>query len=122
MAGVAAEAVVTVHLAYLLYVALGALLALRNIHWLWPHLVTAVWGVTVLLTQVQCPLTVLEKHLRTLDGAEPYNGTFIGYYLDGVVYPEGWRDGVWYATALFVLGVYVLALVRHSAAKRLASS
>jgi hypothetical protein len=29
---------------------------------------------------------------------------------------------VWYATALFVLGVYVLALVRHSTAKRLASS
>ncbi len=91
MAGVAAQTVVVVHLAYLLYVLLGGLLGMRNIHWLWPHAVTAFWGVVGLVTQVRCPLTVLEKYLLTLDGTEPYSGTFIGNHVAGVFYPAAWQ-------------------------------
>jgi hypothetical protein len=118
MAGVAAQAVVVVHLTYLLYVVLGGLLALRSLHWLWPHAVTGVWAVIGLATQVSCPLTLLEKHLITLAGAEPYVGTFIGHYLEGALYPEGWRGPVWYATAGVVLGTWAVALAHHTAAKR----
>ena len=119
MAGVAAQTVVVVHLAYLVYVLLGGLLGLRNIRWLWPHAVTAFWGVVGLVTQVRCPLTVLEKYLLTLDGTEPYSGTFIGNHVAGVFYPAAWQDLIWYSTAVIVLTSYAVAFARHSAGKRL---
>lgn len=118
MAGVAADAVVTVHLAYLLYVVVGGLLALRGVVWLWPHAITAFWGVVGLLTEVTCPLTALEKHLLVLDGVQPYDGTFIGHYLDDVLYPAAWHEGVWWATAVFVLWSYVLVAVHHAFSTR----
>jgi hypothetical protein len=118
MAGVVAQAVVVVHLAYLLYVVLGGFLALRSLHWLWPHAVTALWAVLGVATQVSCPLTLLEKHLITLSGAEPYAGTFIGHYVEGIFYPEGWREPVWHVTAVVVLATWTLAVARHTAAKR----
>lgn len=120
MAGVAAQAVVVVHLAYLLYVLLGGLLGLRSLHWLWPHLVTAFWGAIGVAGQLGCPLTLLQKHLIRLDGGVPYDGTFIGHYVAGVFYPESWQGAVWWATAVFVLASYTAALVRHSAGQRLA--
>jgi hypothetical protein len=120
MAGVAAQAVVVVHLAYLLYVVLGGLVGLRSLLWLWPHALTAFWALVGLAIQVSCPLTLLEKHLIALDGAEPYAGTFIGHYVEGVLYPEGWRTPVWYATAAVVLATWAVALVHHTAAERTA--
>jgi hypothetical protein len=120
MAGIAAQAVVVVHLAYLLYVVVGGLLGLRSLHWLWPHAVTAFWAVVGLLTQVACPLTLLEKHLIALDGAVPYAGTFIGRYVEGVFYPAGMRNPVWYATAVFVLASWALVVARHATTKRVA--
>lgn len=118
MAGVAAQAVAAVHLAYLLYVLLGGLLGLRSLHWLWPHLVTVVWGVLGLLTQVHCPLTLLEKHLLDLDGTQPYAGTFIGHYLEGVLYPASSASLVWWGTAVLVLLTYLLAVARHVSSRR----
>jgi hypothetical protein len=121
MAGVAAHTVVVVHLAYLLYVLLGGLLGLRNIRWLWPHSVTAFWAVVGLITQVRCPLTVLEKYLLVLDGTQPYSGTFIGHHVAGVFYPAAWEALVWYSSAVLVLTSYVVAFARHGASKRLAA-
>lgn len=114
MAGVAAEAVVTVHLAYLLYVLLGGFLGVRDVRWLWPHAVTTVWGVVGVTMQPTCPLTALEKHLLVLHGSEPYAGTFIDQYLAGVLYPASWQPIVWYATGLTVLVSYMLTFVRHA--------
>jgi hypothetical protein len=120
MAGVAALVVAGVHLAYLLYVLFGGFLGLRSVHWLWPHLVTVVWGVQGLVTQVRCPLTELEKHLILLDGAEPYAGTFIATRVAGVLYPTAWQELVWWATAVVVLASYALVLVRQGTAHGLA--
>lgn len=117
MAGLAVQAVVAIHLGYLLYVLLGGFLGLRNIHWLWPHLVTAFWGVFGALTKIACPLTVLEKDLLARSGSEPYDGTFIAYHVAGVYYPAGWQAGVWYATALLVLASYALSVSHHTATR-----
>ena len=114
MAGLAAQAVVAVHLAYLLYAVVGGLLGLLGVRWLWPHLCTALWGLVGLLTEVTCPLTQLEKHLLAVQGQEPYAGTFIRHYLDGVLYPAAWHDLVWWGTAVFVLGSYALVAVHHA--------
>lgn len=110
----AAQAVVAVHLGYLLYVLLGGLLALRDLRWLGPHLVTAFWGVVGVAGQLGCPLTALEKHLIRLDGQVPYDGSFIGTYVAGVFYPAEWQGLVWWATAVFVLATYALVVVHHA--------
>lgn len=120
MAGVAAQTVVVVHLAYLAYVLLGGLLGLRNLRWLWPHSVTVCWAVIGLVAHTTCPLTDLEKYLLILDGTEPYAGTFIGHHVAGVFYPTAWQDLVWYTTAFVVLASYSLAFARHASEKNLA--
>ena len=119
MAGLAAQAVVVVHLAYLLYVLFGGFLGLRSLRWLWPHAVTAFWGAFGVAEQLSCPLTVLEKYLLVQAGTEPYAGPFITHYLVGTLYPASWQGAVWYATSAVVLASYVLAFTRHAATNRL---
>lgn len=113
MAGLAAHAVVAVHLAYLLYAVVGGLLGLLSVRWLWPHACTAVWGVVGLVTEVVCPLTQLEKHFLSAQGIRPYDGPFIAHYLDGVLYPAAWHELVWWGAAVFVVGTYAIVLVHH---------
>ena len=83
-----ADLVVVVHLGFILFVAVGALLA-----WRWPWLVllhapSLVWAVASVTIGVPCPLTPLEKSLRRLAGEEGYAGGFVDRYVEGVVYPE----------------------------------
>ncbi len=84
----AADLVVVVHLAYILFVGAGALLA-----WRWPwllrlHVPSVAWAVSSVTVGLPCPLTPLEKSLRGLAGEEGYRGGFIDHYLEGVVYPK----------------------------------
>ena len=83
-----ADLVVVAHLGFILFVALGALLA-----WRWPWLVllhapSLVWAVASVTIGVPCPLTPLEKSLRRLAGEEGYAGGFVDRYVEGGVYPE----------------------------------
>lgn len=114
MTGLAAEVVVVVHLAYLLYVPLGGFLGLRDVRWSWPHAATAVWAWWRVITQASCPLTVLEQDLILLDGGAPYAGPFIGHYLADVVYPAAWQDAVSWVRACVVLASYGIVLTRHA--------
>jgi len=84
---VLADAVLVVHLAFLLFVVLGALLALR-LRWI-PvvHLPAALWGLWISATGAICPLTPLENSLRRAAGAEGYAGGFIEHYLVSLIYP-----------------------------------
>lgn len=113
MWGFLADLVVLAHLAYLLFVGVGGFLVLRHIGWLYPHLAVLGWGVLGIVQPLGCPVTALEKWLRLQDGATAYDGTFIGHYLDGPVWPEGARDQVWLATALVVLASYALVAERR---------
>ena len=82
-----ADLVVVAHLAFILFAALGGLLALR---WRWVpavHLPAAAWGVAVELFGWWCPLTPLENALRRASGAAGYSGGFIERYLIPVIYP-----------------------------------
>ena len=69
---IAADAVVLVHLAFIAFVALGALLAARW-RWVpWLHIPALLWGVLVETTGRLCPLTDLENALRTRAGQSGY--------------------------------------------------
>jgi hypothetical protein len=84
---VVADAVVVVHLAFIAFVAIGALLAWRWRWLVWLHVPAVVWGVGIIAIGWDCPLTPLEKWLRRQDGQD-YEGGFVDRYLEGVVYPE----------------------------------
>ena len=72
-----ADGVALGHGAFLAYVVVGGLVALR-----WPrtlplHVAAALWGLLVIAASVRCPLTVAEDRLRVLGGEVPLPGGFI---------------------------------------------
>jgi hypothetical protein len=85
----AADIVLVIHLAFILFALLGAALAIR---WRWIpvlHLPAAAWGFYVELTGRICPLTYLENYFRSKGGQPEYTASFIEYYLMPVIYPAG---------------------------------
>ncbi len=105
-----ADAVVLLHVAYIAYVLLGALLVRRWPVTVWPHLAAVAWGVFIAVTQRVCPLTPLEVALRTRAGQVGYTGGFIEHYVLPVLYPAGLTPGVMVAEGVLVvvvnLGLY----------------
>lgn len=83
-----ADAVLLLHLAFVLFVLFGGLLALKWPKAIWLHLPAAAWGVFVEFSGWVCPLTPLEIRLREQSGASGYTGDFIGHYLQALLYPE----------------------------------
>jgi hypothetical protein len=100
-----ADVVLTAHLCFVLFVALGGLLALR-----WPrvalvHVPVALYGAMIEFVGFLCPLTPLENALRRRGGEAGYAGGFIDHYLTAAIYPDGLTR-----RAQLVLGVAVLLL------------
>lgn len=83
----AADSVILLHLAFILFVLLGAMLAFRRLWILFVHLPAAVWGGFVELTGRDCPLTYWENYLRIKAGQSGYTEGFVEHYLLGVIYP-----------------------------------
>ncbi|WP_062390320.1 DUF2784 domain-containing protein [Pseudomonas abietaniphila] len=84
-----ADAVVVLHLLFIVFVLSGALLALRWRGWILLHLPAMAWGLAVEFLHLYCPLTPLENHLRLKAGIAGYEGDFIGHYLIPLIYPAG---------------------------------
>ncbi len=85
----AADAVVALHFAFVLFVVAGGLLALRWRRMPLVHLPAAGWGVWIEWSGGICPLTPLENRLRAAAGEATYPGDFLGQYLFALLYPEG---------------------------------
>ena len=89
MAGFLADAVLALHLLFVVFVALGGLIALRWPRAAWIHLPAAAWGAVVEFTGWICPLTPLEVALRRQAGQAGYEGGCIEHYLGALIYPAG---------------------------------
>jgi drug/metabolite transporter superfamily protein YnfA len=117
----AADAVLVVHFAFVLFVVLGGLLVWKWPRLAWAHVPAAAWGVAIEFGGWICPLTPLENHLRRLAGDEPYGGDFIARYLLPVIYPEGLtRDAqlaLGSAALLFNLAIYIVLFRRMERAR-----
>lgn len=113
MAALLAAGVVVLHLAYLIYAAVGGFLGLRRRAWLWPHLASTAWSVVVTTTPVGCPLTAAEKWLLERAGRSPYEGSFTAHYLRDVLYPAQYEVAVWLTMMGLALTSYVLVLRRQ---------
>jgi hypothetical protein len=100
-----ASLLLTIHLAFVLFVVLGGLLVLKWPRVAWAHLPAATWGVLTEYSGWICPLTPLENWLRARGGESGYAGGFVEHYLLRTLYPEGLtrRDQL-------VLGTLVLAI------------
>jgi hypothetical protein len=100
-----ADTVVLVHLAFVLWVVLGGIAALRWPKLAWAHLPAAAWGAAIEFGGWICPLTYLENHLRLLGGGAAYRGGFVDRYILHILYPQGLTRGT-----QIVLGIVVLAI------------
>lgn len=89
MSALAADAVLILHLAFVVFVVTGGLAVLRWHRLVWVHVPAAVWGAAIEFGGWICPLTPLENHLRQLAGEAGYSGGFIEHYVTAVLYPEG---------------------------------
>ncbi|MGH8984837.1 MAG: DUF2784 domain-containing protein [Acidimicrobiia bacterium] len=83
----AANVVVVVHFAFVLYVAFGGFLAWKWPRLLVPHLVAAAYGAGIVVVGWICPLTPLERTLRDLGGEPGDDRGFVDRWIEGVLYP-----------------------------------
>jgi len=101
----AADAVVIIHFAFVVFAVLGGLTLLWRGWMAWVHLPCAIWGALIEFSGWICPLTPLEIRFRELAGQAGYDGGFIEHYLLPILYPAGLTRGV-----QFVLGGLVVAI------------
>jgi len=117
-----ADAVLILHLSFILFVVLGGLLALKWPWVAWAHLPAAAWGAVVEIMGWICPLTPLEITLRRAAGSVAYDVSFVERYLVPIVYPSTLTREMQMALGLFVLainlGVYSVVWRRRSEGKQ----
>ena len=115
---VAADGVLALHLAFVLFALLGGFLVLRRVGLAWLHLPAVAWAAFVEFSGRICPLTPLEGRLRQAAGDAGYAGDFLEHYLLAVIYPEGLTHDVQIilgATVVIVnVAIYALILRRSS--------
>jgi hypothetical protein len=102
---IAADAIVALHVAFVLFVVLGGVLALRWRRVAWVHVPAAIWGIVIELAGWVCPLTPLENWLRARGGSDVYRGDFVEHYILPLLYPADLTRG-----AQILLGGLVLVL------------
>ena len=88
-ASLAADAVLVLHLAFILFAVSGGVLVLWYPKVAWLHLPALSWAVWIAATHGICPLTPLENSLRRVAGEAGYSGTFIDHYVMPLIYPTG---------------------------------
>lgn len=116
----AADLVVVVHAAFVVFAGLGGLLALRW-RWIpWVHIPAACWAGFVEISNRVCPLTPVENSLRQAAGTRVYTGDFIEHYVEALLYPSDLTRQlqIGLAATLVVLNVAAYAFVWHRRAGR----
>jgi|TARA_Y100001949_G_scaffold175242_1_gene184594 hypothetical protein len=103
-----ADAVLLLHLAFIIFVLLGGLLVAWKRGFLLLHLPAIAWGLFVELSGRPCPLTHWENLLRRLAGTAGYDAGFIEHYLLPLIYPAWLSVPVQYLLAAIVMVVNAL--------------
>jgi hypothetical protein len=114
---VLADALVLLHLTFVLFVVFGGLLVMRYPWFALVHAPAFVWGAYIEITGGLCPLTGVENRLRQNAGEAGYDAGFIEHYIYPVLYPPGLTRSTQLWLAAIVLGlngaIYGLVLMRR---------
>src|SRR5690606_6218614 len=116
---IAADALVLLHLGFILFVLLGGLLLLRWPRLLCLHLPAVAWGIVMECLHLGCPLTPWENNLRRMAGQAGYEDGFIEHYLIPLIYPAGLTPQIqlWLGSIVLLVNLSVYACLiwrRHS--------
>jgi hypothetical protein len=115
----AADLVVTLHFAFLIFVVLGGFLVRRYRWLLLPHLAAIVWAVYVEAAPgIVCPLTPIENRYAALAGEVGYRSGFVEHYLVPVIYPDGLTRAAQWGLAVLVAGVNAAVYLGGCAQRR----
>lgn len=110
-----ADLVVGLHLAFIAFLVVGGFLT-----WEWPgvapaHILALVVSAAIYVGGFDCPLTTLEKHLRTQAGEVVYPEGFIAHYLVAPVRPSGMTARLGSGIVVAVVGITIVAYGRDLA-------
>jgi len=109
LARIAADTVVTIHFAFVAFVAVGGFLAWRWRRVIWLQIPTVIWGALIEFIGWTCPLTPVENHLRSIAGQSQYEGSFIEHHLLSVLYPVDYTMALRVTLGLLVVLLNALA-------------
>ncbi len=122
LARLAADGVLILHLAFVVFVVLGGLLAMYRRWVAIIHIPAVIWVVLLEFRGWICPLTPLEQWLRGMAGQAGYEGGFVDHYLMPLLYPPGLTPSMQWllggGVALLNLLIYGALLGRRIAARR----
>ncbi len=99
----AANVVVAVHFAFILFAVLGGVLALRWHRVALIHLPALAWAGGIMIIGGICPLTPIENDFREAAQRPGYSGGFIDHYIVPLIYPPGLDRGTQMAGAAILL-------------------
>jgi len=103
--GILADIVVLIHLFFVLFAVLGAVMIIWRRWVVWLHLPAVIWAIWIELTGGICPLTPLENWLRRRAGQGGYPGDFVEHYLLPVLYPVGLTRDIQILLGLVVISI-----------------
>jgi hypothetical protein len=103
------EITIIAHLAFIVFVVAGGILALKRL-WLIPiHLAALSWAVYAELSSgIVCPLTAVENYFAGRAGITGYSGDFVAHYLGPIIYQDGLPLNWQYVLTVVVIGLNVL--------------
>ncbi len=87
--GLAADLVLLVHLAFVLFAVFGGLFVLFRPGAAWVHIPAVLWSSLINLAGWTCPLTPVENYFLARAGEAGYEGGFLAHYIEPLVYPAG---------------------------------
>jgi len=97
--------ILIVHLAFVLFAALGGVLVLKWRGLAWVHAPAFLWAAFIEFAGWVCPLTPLENWFREKGGALPYQTSFIEHYLLPLLYPASLTRNLQIVLGLLVLSI-----------------
>jgi hypothetical protein len=115
-----ADAVLVVHMSFILFVLGGGFLVRQWRGVAWVHIPAVAWGALIEFMGWVCPLTPLEIWARSRAGGTGYSGGFIEHYLLPVVYPAALthETQIVLGALVLILNVFIYAWISGRGIKR----
>lgn len=112
----AADAVLLLHLGFIVFAIFGGLAVIARPRVAWLHLPAMAWATWVVVANQACPLTAIENGFRHSAGQAGYENGFIEHYLLPLIYPPGLttsqQTAIGIVFAIWSVAVYAIAYRR----------